>query len=152
MIPEQVALVTPGPDRAQQLQDLRFARAIIRLTPVLPVLCLFMLTLFAVRSIGDWLNWWGYPFLLTGLVSMFLGALSGPIAAVIFQLFIAPVLPVAFPREIVDVFRDLTGRIVGNAMQPTLLIAGVMALCGLIMVALAFLLRRRLQPRQRYIN
>jgi len=152
LIPEQVTLVTTGPDRAQQVQDLRFTRAIIRLTPVLPVLCLFMLTLFAVRSIGDWLNWWGYPFLLAGLFSMFLGALSGPIAAVTFQLFIAPVLPDALPQEIVNVFRDLTGRIVGNTLQPTLLIAGVIMFCGLIMVTLAFLLRKRLQPRQRYIK
>jgi len=152
LIPEQVTLATPGPDRVQQLRDLRFARAVIRLTPVLPVLCLFILTLFAVRSLRDWLNWWGFPLLLAGLVSLFIGFLSGPIAAGIFQLFIAPAFPDALPQEIVNVFRDLTGRIVGNALQPTLLIAGVMALCGLIMIGLAFLLRNRLQPRNRYMR
>jgi hypothetical protein len=81
------------------------------------------------------------------LFSMFLSALSGLIAAGTFQLFIAPVLPNAFPQDIVNVFRELTATIVRNAVQPTLLIAGGLTLIGLIMIAMTFLLRSRFQKR-----
>jgi hypothetical protein len=111
-----------------------------------------MIALFAVRSFRDWLNWWGYPLLLAGLLSMSLSALSGLIAAGIFQLFIAPVFPVLIPQEIVSIFRDLTATIVHNAVRPALFIAGVMAFFGLMMVGLAFLLRLRVQQGQQYVR
>jgi len=83
----------------------------------------------------------GHPLLFAGLISMSLSALSRPLTAGIFQVFIAPALPEALPMEIVDVFKDLTATIVYNAVQPTLLVAGIMALIGLIMVAMAFCFR-----------
>ncbi|MGB7872791.1 MAG: hypothetical protein WBL25_00295 [Anaerolineales bacterium] len=152
VIPEQLMLISPGINRTQQFRDLRFARTIMRLSPILPMLCLLMVALFAVRSFGDWLNWWGYPFLSAGLISTSLSAFSGYIAAGTFQIFIAPVLPDLIPSEIVNVFRDLTARVVRNAVEPTLLIAGIMAFIGLIMVLLAFLLRRRLHKSPQYVR
>jgi len=152
VIPEQVMLISPNPDRTQQLRDLRFVRMVVRLSPVLPMLCLLMVALFAVRSFTDWLNWWGYPFLIAGMISLFLSALSGFIAAGTFQFFIAPVMPDLIPREIVIVFRDLTATIVRNAVAPTLLIAGSMVFIGFIMVVLAFLLRKRLRRSPQYVR
>jgi len=152
LIPEQVTLISPGADRTQQLQDLKFVRTVARLSPILPIFCLLMIALFAVRSFWDWLNWWGYPLLLAGLFSMSLSALSGFIAAGIFQLFIAPVFPNLIPREIVDVFRDLTATIVRSAVRPTILVAGVMAFFGFVMVLLAYLLRKRLQRDPQYVR
>jgi len=152
VLPDQVVLVSPGSDRTQQLRDLRFVRMIVRLSPILPMLCLLMVALFAVRSFEDWLNWWGYPFLIAGLVSLFISALSGFIAAGTFQFFIAPVIPDIVPREIVNVFRDLTATIVRNAVAPTLIVAGIMAFLGFIMVVLAFLLRGKLRRNPQYVR
>lgn len=145
VLPEQVMIISPGSDRTQQLQDLRFVRMVVRLSPILPVLCLLMVALFAVRSFEDWLNWWGYPLLIAGMVSLFLSALSGLISAGIFQFFIAPVMPDLIPREIVNIFRDLTATIVYNAVAPTLVFAGIMVFIGFVMAALAFLLRGNLR-------
>ncbi len=152
VIPEQVMLISPGSDRTQQLQDLRFVRMVVRLSPILPMLCLLMVALFAVRSFADWLNWWGYPLLIAGLISLFLSAWSGFIAAGTFQLFIAPVFPDIIPPVIVNVFRDLTATIVRNAVQPSLLIAGVMAFFGFVMVVLALVLRSRLRKNPQYVR
>ena len=149
-IPEQVTIVTADESRVQELRDLQAIRFFMRWSPLLPVLFLLLITLLAVRSVRDWLVWWGYPFLLAGLASMFLSVLSGPMASLTFQIFIAPSLPAVFPAEIVDVFRDLTGTIVRNALQPILLIAGFMALVGLIMAALTFLVRNKSQKGQMY--
>ena len=150
LLPEQVTITTADENRVQTLRDLKALRLFMRLSPILPVFCLLALTVLAVRSLRDWLNWWGYPLLLAGLISMSLSLLSGPLAAGTFQLFIAPALPDVLPKFIVDVFRDLTAAIVRNALRPTLLVAGLMALVGLILVALTFLLRNRLQKSALY--
>ena len=122
----------------------------MRLSPILPVFSLLALTILAVRSLNDWLNWWGYPLLLAGLASLSLSLLGGPLAAGTFQLFIAPALPDVLPQFIVELFRDLTATIVRNALHPTLIVAGLMALIGLILIALTFLLRDRLQKSAAY--
>ena len=148
LIPEQMIIVSTDGNRVQTLRNLKTLRLFMRLSPLVPVLCLLVVTALAVRSLNDWLTWWGYPLLIAGLVSMSLSVLSGPMASVTFRLFIAPALPAALPPDIVSVFRDLTATIVRDAVQPILLVAGIMALIGLIMVALTFLLRKRLQRTQ----
>ena len=144
LIPGQVTIISADADWEQELQDLKNWRTFMRLSPILPMLCLLTITAVAVRSFGDWLNWWGYPFLFAGLISMFLNALSRPLATWTFHTFIAPVLPDYLSPEIVDVFRDLLASIVHNAVQPTVKAAGVIALIGLIMIAIAFLFRKKL--------
>jgi hypothetical protein len=116
------------------------------------MLFLLAITALAVRSLNDWLTWWGYPLLAAGLISLSLSAMSGLLAAGTFQLFIAPVLPGALPPEIVGVFRDLTAAIVRTALRPGLLVAGIMALIGLVMVTLTFLLRKKLRKVPTYGN
>ncbi len=148
LIPEQMIIVSTDGNRVQTLRNLKTLRLFMRLSPLVPVLCLLVVTALAVRSLNDWLTWWGYPLLIAGLVSMSLSALSGPMASVTFRLFIAPALPAALPPDIVSVFRDLTATIVRDAVQPILLVAGIMALIGLIMVGINFLLRKRLQRTQ----
>lgn len=150
LLPEQVTIISADESRIQTLRDLKALRLFMRLSPVVPIVCFFLMTALAVRSLRDWLTWWGFPMFLAGLASMSLTALSGLFAAGTFQLLIAPALPNAIPPEIVIIFRDLTATIVRNALRPTLLAAGVMALAGLIMVVLTFLLRERFQQARFY--
>ncbi len=145
LMPEQVTLISANSAKPRDLRTLRNLRLVMRLSPLLPMLCLLAITILVVRSFKDWLNWWGYPLLFAGFISMSLSALSRPLAAWTFQIFIAPALPEAFPTEIIEIFKDLTATIIHNAVQPTLLMAGMMALIGLIMVAVAFLVRKRFQ-------
>jgi hypothetical protein len=148
LIPEQVILVSPNGNRAQTLRDLQALRLFMRLSPLVPLLCLLAVTALIVRSLHSWLTWWGYPLLAAGLVSMSLSLMSGLMTSLLFRFFIVPALPEALPPDIVSVFQDLTATIVRDAVRPILLVAGIMALIGLIMVALTFLLRKRLQPDQ----
>jgi len=141
LVPEQVTIISANTSQAQELQDLKNLRTIMRLSPLLPMLCLLMVTAVTVRSLGDWLNWWGYPLLFAGFLSMSITAMSRPLAAWTFQTFFASALPETLPPDIVEVFKDLTAAIVHKAVQPTLLVAGIMALIGLVMVAIAFVIR-----------
>jgi hypothetical protein len=150
LLPEQVAFISADENRIQTLRDLKALRLFMRLSPLVPVFCLFAITALAVRSLLDWLNWWGYPFLFAGLMSASLSVISRPLAAGTFQVFIAPALPDALPQYVVDVFRDLTATIVRNAVLPTLFVAGILAMAGLSMVALTFLFRNRFRKAQLY--
>jgi hypothetical protein len=94
-----------------------------------------------VRSFQGLLNWWGYPLLFAGLISLLLSAISAPLSSLTFQLLFAPALPAVFPADLLEMFKGLTAAIVRNAIQPVLLVAAVMLLVGLVMAALGFLLR-----------
>jgi hypothetical protein len=150
LLPEQVTIIKADANRTQTLRDLRALRLFMRWSPLMPLLCLLLMTALAVRSIRDWLNWWGYPLLIAGLLSMTLSAMSGIIASLTFQVFIAAALPDAIPPEIVSVFKDISATIVRKAVQPTLPLAGLMALIGLIMILVAFLFRKRFQKTPAY--
>ena len=143
-IPEQATLISAESSRAQKLQDLKDMRTLMRLSPILPILCLLMITVLEVRSLGDWLNWWGYPFWLSGLFSVALIILSEPLAAWMFRIFVAPVFPESLPLDILDMFESVISRIAYEAVLPMAKIASLLILIGLIMVAIAFLLRKKL--------
>jgi hypothetical protein len=49
---------------------IRLARLIMRLSPILPLLCLIFITLLVVRTVKDWLHWWGIPIFFSGLLSV----------------------------------------------------------------------------------
>ena len=140
-MPEQMNIISVNSNRAQELQDLKSLRTIMRLSPLMPMFCLLMITIFAVRSLGGWLNWWGYPLLFAGLFSMALTAISGPLAAWMFETFVAPVFPETLPLDILDMLEGVVATIAYDAVQPTVGVAGIMALIGLLMIAITFMVR-----------
>jgi hypothetical protein len=149
LIPEQVTIISAGSSRPQYLQNLNDLRILMRLSPLFPILCLLIIPVLVVRSFPSWLNWWGYPLLFAGLISLFLSAISAPLSSLTFQILFAPALPGVFPADLLEMFKGLTAAIVRNAIQPVLLVAGVLLLVGLVMVALGFLFRGR--PRKEVV-
>jgi hypothetical protein len=141
LVPQQATLIPANSSQPQEFQDLQNLRLVMRLSPLLPMLCLLMITILAVRSLSGWLNWWGFPLLAAGFISMSLSTISRPLAAVTFQVFISPVLPETLSLGFVNIFKDLTASIVYNAVQPTAKVAGFMALTGLVMIAIPFVIR-----------
>ena len=143
LVPEQVNLASEGVDHEGELQALQSLRIVMRLSPLLPVLCLLMVTVIAVRTLRDWLNWWGYPFILAGLVSIGVTAFSGTLSARLFYSFVAPAFPENLPPGIFAMFEDVVASIAYGAVQPAIRIAGIMVLLGLLMVAAVFLFRKQ---------
>ena len=68
---------------ASQEDDFRRAlgwvRLGIHLSPMLPIICLLMMTLFAVRSLNNFLKWWGIPILISGFCALIIGLLVCPL-------------------------------------------------------------------------
>lgn len=149
-LPEQITIISATATKPQNLRNLNNIRTGMRFSPLLPMFCLFAIIALVVRSFKDWLNWWGYPFLFAGIFSIALSALSRLLAAWAFQVIVAPVLPETIPADFINVFKDLFSSIVQNAVQPTILIAGILTLIGLSMVAIAFLFQKQIQKSHVY--
>lgn len=143
LVPDQVTLISPSNTNPQSLRDLKNIRTVMHLSPLVPMLCLLLITALAIRSFRDWLLWWGYPFLLAGLISMSLSLISGPMAAWFFTFVVSPRLPASLPAGMVNVLSDLMGSIVHTALLPVVKLAGIMALVGFVMVVLTILFRGR---------
>jgi len=61
-IPDQLTLVTSENIEASNFRSrLDRIRTVMKWTPILPLFLLAALTLFAVRSLNEWLKWWGIP-------------------------------------------------------------------------------------------
>jgi hypothetical protein len=93
IIPNEVTIIpgtlsgTPQDPRIR----LNTVRSVIKLTPFLPVLLLFGITIFGVRSLADWLAWWGWPFMIAGVSSVLISSIAETTSAVAGQI-LAPVM------------------------------------------------------------
>lgn len=52
------------------IEALRFTNTLIAWSPLVPIVFLLLVTAFAVRSLNDFLRWWGGTFLATGGISL----------------------------------------------------------------------------------
>ena len=59
-----------GPLGSGLIGGIHLARLAMRLSPLAPLLFLILITLLVVRTIKDWLRWWGIPFFFSGLLSV----------------------------------------------------------------------------------
>ncbi|MGD0878627.1 MAG: hypothetical protein ABSA01_10830 [Anaerolineales bacterium] len=77
-IPDSQVIIPPwgtntisfGPLGSGLTGGIHLARLIMRLSPIVPVLFLIFITLLVVRTIKDWLRWWGIPIFFSGLLSI----------------------------------------------------------------------------------
>lgn len=148
IVPDQVTLIPASSTQSQDLESINDLRKIMRLSPIIPILCLFMITLLAVRSLRDWLVWWGYPLLFAGFISVLFAWISAPLASGFYQIVIGPSLPEQMPPDIAIVIKDLVVSIIRNAIQPVVILGAFTAFVGLLMVISNFLFGERLQGYQ----
>jgi len=75
--------MTLAGDRQTGLSDFRSrldkVRAVMQLTTAIPLILLFAITAFAVRSLTEWLSWWGWPFIITGALSTLFAIAGTPV-------------------------------------------------------------------------
>ena len=145
ILPNELTLIspemsgTPVDPRAR----LNTIRSFIRFTPFIPVLFLIGIAAFGVRSLIDWLTWWGWPFMIAGGASALIGLFGSPIVGGILQLLIetqgASLIPPAFASAIAE-----TATAVARQMLVPVIVQGlILGVVGLAMVIFATLLAHR---------
>ncbi len=145
MTPKYV--LEPGATGADPRPTLMVVRWIIRLSPLLSVFLLALVTVLAVRSRRSFFGWWGALFLIVGVVTFLLAAISGLMVEGMIGAMASEMssqaqeggeLVLAFMRVISYVLRG-----VGIRISIMAVLSGLM---GLTMIVVAFILGRRKSP------
>jgi hypothetical protein len=134
--------------------NLRLARSIMQITPLFPMAFLLGLTIFAVRGLIDWLKWWGWPFLLTGITSVLIAIPGASVFGFFFQGFMEIQGLGFLPPLLLSTLRETVSAIVDEILRPVAILGFALMGMGLVMILLAAFLaytqRDRTIPRSQF--
>lgn len=137
-IPDTVTVIPAGAEGMQNpITTLRVARSIMRFSPILPIGLLFLISVFAVRSLKSWLHWWGIPLLVSGLLGLIFAVAVHPIFLWAFRAYLEPSFSPAIPQSLVDASRDLMNAVLSGVAAPIAFQSILLVLIGGTMVAVA---------------
>lgn len=118
-------------------------RSAIKLTPLLPLLLLIGIAIFAVRSLADWLAWWGWPLAIAGATSVIIGLAGAPLVGWILQLLIQSQATVLIPPVFVSSIAETTSAVARQMLLPVLVQGAILGILGLGMAILGMFLPRK---------
>ena len=145
IIPNEVTFIPATLSGTPQDPRLRLnaVRSGIRLTPFLPLLLLFAITVFAVRSLIDWLIWWGWSFAFAGIGSVIIGLAGAPLVGGILQLLILNQGRIPIPQVLASSLAETTSAVARQMLAPVLIEGGILGLVGLGMLILGLFMPKR---------
>jgi hypothetical protein len=151
--PDSVDLTPNAASIENPLQGLRAVRAVMRFSPLLPFGLLFLVTVFAVRDLKGWLDWWGIPLLISGLFGLILAAAISPLFKWAFATYAVPRIPAYLPISLTETIRELTSAVLAGVAAPIVFQSILLLLLGIIMT-LATRIKKPTtpvsQPRDRF--
>lgn len=125
-------------DERAQLDRVRSA---MKLSPLLPLVFLLAVTLLAVRGLGDWLKWWGFPFLITGILGTMTALVIAPLApSVVGDILLQNTQ--AIPAELLTMTRDAAVAITREVFRPIAIQGIILTAAGSTMIAVNAIVRR----------
>lgn len=134
-----------GGDLNIDFQTIGLVRLIIRLSPLLPLVLLLLVTLFAVRSLKGFFLWWGIPLLIVGVIG-FSGSLMVPLLvnwAIAMRGSAA--LSGGFSPEFLTLGLDLVRFVLGSLARAIGLQTAIIGIVGLGFIITSFFVKSR-QP------
>ena len=145
IIPNEVAFIPATLSGTPQDPRLRLnaVRSAIRLTPLLPLLLLFGITVFAVRSFLDWLTWWGWSLVFAGVGCVMIGLIGAPLVAGILQLLILNQGTIPIPLVLASSIAETTSAVARQMLAPVMIEGGMLGFVGLGMLILGLFWPRR---------
>ena len=141
-IPEEVILIKPippgttpansGPLGNDPAKAIRWVRLTLRLSPLLPLGFLLLVTLFAVRSLKSWMRWWGIPIFFAGMIVLGLGIAAMPALNWAWNTYVIVRIPPFIPTNIADIGRELVRYILHSLTEQIVLQVIILTLIGLV--------------------
>lgn len=141
-LPDQLTLLggEPPAGQADPRQRIKALRLVMKLSPALPLFLFFVMTILAVRSLRDWLAWWGLPLTLTGLLSLVMVWAGAPLVGLILAEWITRQAPSYLPAFLLNGIDQLASAIVNQILGPIGLQGLFILILGMGMAALALAL------------
>ena len=146
-IPDQISFIdanTPKP-RAGNLRNIRLA---MQLSPLFPLIFLFLITLFVVRTFKGWMAWWGWPILLTGTMGALSGFNGAPIFRMVLENYISTRTQLSIPPELTAAMHAVADEVLREILRPAGWQAVVMAGIGLIMLLIGWMISHSEKSRR----
>lgn len=144
-IPNSVTILTaPTQDRRPSL---KLARIFMRFSPILPLMFLFGILLFGVRSLRDFLLWCGIPFLITGGTAFVMALIGAPILKVILQAVLELRLPDYLPTILLSYTSELAAVMIRALLRPALWQGLIFAFLGFVMTGAGFFVKQKIPTR-----
>lgn len=141
-IPDRVTIIST-PLQNDPRQKLQTVRLFMRLSPILPLAFLLVLTIFAVRSLKSWLSWWGIPFFVTGAIAFLMALVGAPLFGAIFQRILVNRMPAYLPVIFLDRASELASAMLKALLNPLLWQGLLLALLGLGMATGAYFVKSK---------
>jgi hypothetical protein len=139
-VPNQLTLISSPPENDPRVK-LQTARMAMRLSPILPLAFLLLMTIFTVNSLKSWLNWWGIPFLIIGVIASLMSLGGAPIFGAILQRILVDRMPAFLPTILLDYASDLASAMLQALLNPVLWQGLEIAFIGLIMAAGSYFIK-----------
>lgn len=139
-IPDQLPLLT-APLQNDPRQTLQTTRMVMKLSPILPLGFLLLLTIVAVRSLKDWLSWWGIPLFITGGLAALMGLAGAPI----FGAALRGILSNQLPALLLGLANDLASAMLQALLMPILWQGLGIAFIGFGMAGISYFAQNRKQ-------
>jgi hypothetical protein len=140
-IPDQFTLISAPAENDPRIK-LKTARMVMRLSPILPLAFLFLMTIFTVNSLKSWLKWWGIPLFITGSLAGLMSLIGAPIFGAILQRILINRLPAFLPTILLGYASDLASAMLQALLRPVLWQGLIIAFIGVIMVISAYFIKR----------
>lgn len=147
LIPDQLAFIpgtssnTPNDPRLK----LNPVRSAIKLTPFIPVLFLFGIAVFAVRTLREWLIWWGWPIMIVGAISVLTTLIGSPLIGWILQLLIQNQGTIFIPSILATSLGETASAVAHQTLAPVVIEGFILALLGLGMVIASTFISRQIK-------
>jgi len=141
LIPDSLTLLT-APSQNDPRERLQTARLFMRLSLLLPIMLLLTLTVIAVRSLRDWLTWWGIPFTITGFSVLLTSILGAPVLGFVVERVLANQLPVYLPTFLLDFTGDLAAAMVRALLSPVLWQGLALTIIGIGMMGIGYFVKK----------
>lgn len=117
-------------------------RMAMRLSPLFPLVFLMLMTLLVVRSLSEWLKWWGIPLTITGGLALLFGLTVVPLTQIILPLAAdrnTSIYALRFATTVMDVVTAIAWQIA----IPVIVAAVILLLVGIGMLIGARLVNKR---------
>jgi hypothetical protein len=112
---------------------IRLGLTLVQLSPLFPLFFLLLVTLLIVRTLKDFLRWWGIPLLLAGLLVLAAGLIGAGLFEPAWVGLLAGRVPATYSVGLVGTVHDVVKAVLQPFWGNMDLLGGVIAAAGLVM-------------------
>ncbi len=143
-IPDEVTLIFSEESNATDDPriHLNTVRTVMKWTPIFPFIFLIGMPVFAVRTLRDWLKWWGYPFFVTGVAGMFFALIGSPILGLVIQGTMQQQAGNLLPPILIPLMGETVSAVARQILQPVIIEGFILGILGSGMVFTEYLLKK----------